>query len=132
MHTDGDLPVLDVTAVAPDPGAPDLRPRPQSGVPLQVWLPALINLIVVPLVAWSTLQTWSDADTDHVLAATTLVGSLIIAVMAFSMFARSGPAQRVLLATAAFVGLTCQDASYSAQPIRRVAGSSGCSRRRHQ
>lgn len=106
MHTDGDLPVLDVTAVVPDPDAPDLRPGPPSGVPLQVWLPALINLIVVPLVTWSTLQRWSDPATDHVLAAATLVGSLIIAVMAFSMFARSGPARRVLLAVAAVVGLT--------------------------
>ncbi|MEP7161446.1 MAG: LssY C-terminal domain-containing protein [Dermatophilaceae bacterium] len=106
VHTDGDMPVLDVTAVAPDPGAPDLRSRPPSGIPLQVWLPALINLFVVPFVAWSILQTWSDADTDHVLAATTLVGSLVIAVMAFSMFARSALARRVLLAAAALVGLT--------------------------
>lgn len=106
VHTDGDLPVLDVTAVAPDPGASDLGPRPPSGVPLQVWIPALINLIVVPLVAWSTLQTWSDVDNNHALAATTLVGSLVIAVMAFSMFARSALARRVLLAVAAFVGLT--------------------------
>ncbi len=106
VYTDGNLPVIDVTAVVPDPLAPDLRPGPPSGVPLQVWLPALINLLVVPSVAWSTLHTWSHAETDHVLAATTVVGSLIIAVMAFAIFARSALARRVLLAIAAVVGLS--------------------------
>lgn len=106
VHTDGDLPILDVTAVVPDPAAPDLRPGPPSGVPLQVWLPALINLVVVPFVAWSTLRTRWQIDADHTLAATTLVGSLVIAVMSFTMYARSALARRVLLAVAAFVGLT--------------------------
>ncbi len=106
VYTDGDLPILDVTAVEPDPGAPDLKPPTPRGVPLQVWLPALVNLLVVPSVVWSTVQSWSDADANRVLTALTLVGSLVVAVMALLMFAHSALARRVLLAVSAFVGVT--------------------------
>ncbi len=106
VRTDGDLPILDVSAVRPDPDASELRPEPVGGAPFQVWLPAVVNVLVAPYVAWSTLQSWSDADTNHALAGVTVAGSLLIAVMALSMFARSAVARRVLLASAAFVAAT--------------------------
>ena len=119
VYTDGDLPILDVTGVMPDPDAPDLRLQPPSGVPLQVWLPALINLLVVPFVVWSTVQSWSDADTDRVLSAMTLTGSLVVAVMAFLMFAHSAVARRVLLAISAFVAMThISGLAYDATDLR--------------
>ncbi len=106
VHTDGDLPILDVSAVEPDPDASDLRPLPPRGVPLQVWLPALINLLVIPFAFWSTAQSWSDADTDRVLAAIALTGSAVVTVMVLFVFGRSAPARRVLLAISAFVAMT--------------------------
>lgn len=105
VHTDGNLPVLDVSAVQPDPGASDLRPLPPSDVPLQVWLPVLINLLVAPFVVWSTLRSWPDGD-DRVLAAVTLIGSVVVALMALSMFARKATARRVLLGISAFAAAT--------------------------
>ncbi len=106
VHTDGDLPVLDVTAVDPDPDASDLRPQPPRGVPPQVWLPVLINLLVIPFVVWSAAQYWSDADTERVLTATALAGSAVVTMMAFLVFGRSALARRVLLAISAFVAVT--------------------------
>ena len=106
VHTDGDLPVLDVTAVDPDPGASDLRPQPPRGVPLQVWLPVLINLLVIPFLVWSAARSWSDVDTEPVLTATALTESAVVTAMAFFVLRRSALARRVLLATAAFVGIT--------------------------
>ncbi|MDN5894974.1 MAG: LssY C-terminal domain-containing protein [Nocardioides sp.] len=103
VHTDGDLPVLDVRGVEPDPEAPNLRPAPPSGVPLQVWLPAAINLLVAPFVVWSILVSWPDTDSERALAGITVAGSVVIAVMALSLFARSAVARRVLLAVSAFV-----------------------------
>lgn len=105
VHTDGNLPVLDVSAVEPDPDAPDLRPEPPTDVPLQVWLPALINLLVAPFVVWSTLRSWPDGG-DRALAAVTLVGSVVVAVMALSMFARKAMARRILLGISAFAAAT--------------------------
>lgn len=106
VHTDGDLPVLDVRCVVPDPDAPDLRPPPPSGVPLQVWLPVLLNLLVAPLVVWSTVRSWPTSSSDRTLAMITLIGSVVIAVMALSLVARSASARRVLLALTALVALT--------------------------
>ncbi len=106
VRTDGHLPILDVSGVHPDPEAPDLRPQPPGGVPLQVWLPAAVSLVVAPFVVWSTVQTWSAPDSNHALAAITMAGSVVIAVMALFMFARSGVARRTLLAIAAFVTVT--------------------------
>ncbi|MGH3503822.1 MAG: LssY C-terminal domain-containing protein [Nocardioidaceae bacterium] len=105
VRTDGNLPVLDVSAVEHDPDAPDLCSRPPDGVPLQVWLPVLLNLLVAPAVVWSTLRSWPGPGSDHVLAVVAVVGSVAIAVMALSMFARSALARRVLLAVTAVVAL---------------------------
>ncbi len=119
VYTDGDLPILDVTAVEPDTDAPDLRPQPSSGVPLQVWLPALTNLLVIPFVVWSTAQSWSAADTDRALSVLTLTGSVVVAVMAFLMFAHNALARRVLLVMSAFVGITHIGAlAYDAADLR--------------
>ncbi len=106
VHTDGHLPILDVTAVEPDPDAPDLGPRPPSGVPMQVWLPALVNLLVVPFLIWWTVQSWSDDDIARGLTAVALVGSVVVTVLALFVFGHSAVVRRVLLAIAAFVALT--------------------------
>ena len=106
VHTDGNLPVLDVSAVKPDPQAPDLRPAAPEGVPLQVWLPALVSVLVMPFVVWTTLRSLPEADTDRALALVTIVGSVAVAGMALLLFGRSAAARRVLLAVAAVVALS--------------------------
>lgn len=106
VHTDGDLPVLDVTGVTPDPDAPDLSAQPPGGVPRQVWLPVLVNLLVVPFVIWSGLRSWSDPETDQLLTAVTVGGSSLVTVLALLVLAHSAVARRVLLAVSALVGLS--------------------------
>ncbi len=106
VHTDGHLPVLDVTRVMPAPDASDLRPVTPDGVPLQVWLPVLVSVLVMPVVAWSTWRSLPDVDTDRALALTTLGGSVVVVLMALSMFRRSALARRLLLAVAALVALS--------------------------
>lgn len=106
VHTDGDLPILDVSAVEPDPDAPDLRPPPPRGVPVQVWLPVVLNLLIAPVVVWLVLASWPDGASDSALAGITVVGSVVIAVLALLMVARNAGARRVLLGIAVLVALT--------------------------
>ncbi len=106
VRTDGHLPILDVSAVQPDPEAPALGPQPAGGVPLQVWLPAMVSLLFAPFMVWSTVQTWSAPDSNHVLAGLAMGGSVVIAVLALLLFARSAVARRLLLVTAAFATVT--------------------------
>ncbi len=106
VRTDGDLPVLDVRSVPPDPDAPDLRPTPPAGVPLQVWLPALVNLLVVPFIVWTTLAARPGSGADRLVAGAAVAGSVMIAVLVVAMFARSALARQVLLAVAAVVALS--------------------------
>ena len=122
VHTDGNLPVLDVSAVKPSPDAPDLSPAPPSGIPLQVWLPALVSVLVSPFVVWTTVRSLPEADTDRALAVAAIVGSVVVAVMALAMFARSALARRVLLAVAAVVAMSHISSLTLAGPSDPVGG----------
>lgn len=106
VHTDGDLPVLDVRAVQPAPDAPDLRPTPPDGAPFQVWLPVLVNLLAVPFIVWTTLTARPGSGADRLVAGASLAGSVLIAVLVVAMFARSALARQGLLAVAAVVALS--------------------------
>lgn len=106
VHTDGNLPIIDVTRVVPAPDSPDLMSSPPSGVPIQIWLSVIVNLLVVPFVALSAIGSWADHETARGLNIVTLIGSLVIALMSFMMFARSAAARRVLLAVSALVAAT--------------------------
>ncbi len=122
VHTDGNLPVLDVSAVKPSPDAPNLSPAPPSGIPLQVWLPALVSVLVSPFVVWTTVRSLPEADTDRALAVAAIVGSVVVAVMALAMFARSALARRVLLAVAAVVAMSHISSLTLAGPSDPVGG----------
>lgn len=106
VHTDGHLPVLDVTAIVPKEQAPDLRPKPSRAMPLQVWLPVAVSLVLVPLVMWLTLRSWSAPDSDRTLAVVTAIGSGVILLMALGTLVRRALARRVLLAVAVLVAVT--------------------------
>lgn len=106
VHTDGDLPIVDVSEVVPASEAPDLAGSPPSGAPVQVWLSVLVNLLVVPFVVVAAFGSWSEPGTNRPLSVITVIGSLVLAVMACGMFTRSATARRVLLAVSAVVAIT--------------------------
>lgn len=107
IHTDGNLPIVDVSGVTAATGASDLRPTPPTGVPLQVWFPALVNLIGAPLVVWGLLREW-PADAAHRWGSVAEIAfTLTTALLALLLvIRRNNTARQVLLGVAAFTVVT--------------------------
>lgn len=101
VHTDGNLPVLDLNAVVADPSAPPLGVVGPERMPLQIWLPALANLVVAPVVVWQLIDRWPTGGLDRMLSFAGVAGSVLVAVLALVMMARVAGARfaRLVLLT---------------------------------
>lgn len=108
LHTDGTLPVVDLTAVQPVPDAdPLLDPidRPTKA-PLQILLPAIFTFVVTPLVLLNAVlgrSDWSSAD-RLLLGVVIALGALAVAC-AVMMLRRSAAARLWLLLLSSLIVL---------------------------
>ncbi|MDX6298967.1 MAG: hypothetical protein QOF53_181 [Nocardioidaceae bacterium] len=106
VHTDGTLPIIDVSAVAADPDVSTLA-HPPTGMPFQVLLPAILTLVLGPIALWSAIHNRQDltATSEKVLLTAAIVLALAAVASAAGMLARSAFARRVLLVLASLIVL---------------------------
>ncbi|MFT3873492.1 MAG: LssY C-terminal domain-containing protein [Nocardioides sp.] len=97
IHTDGTLPILELAAVAPDPGAPDLRPVVSDRIPIQVVLPIATSLLAA---VWFVITAVTVRSGENGLAWTALGLAVANAALAIAVLRRSAIARRTLLVIA--------------------------------
>jgi hypothetical protein len=101
VHTDGTLPVVDLTAVVPAPGSDPLPDRsdPPARPPFQVLLPAILTIVVGPLTLLNALLDLdgSTSTADQVLLYLVVALAATAVLCAVRMLSRSAWARRWLL-----------------------------------
>lgn len=97
IHTDGTLPILELAAVVPDPGAPDLRPVVSDRIPIQVVLPIATSLLAA---VWFVITAVTVPSGENGLAWTALGLAVANAALAIAVLRRSAIARRTLLVIA--------------------------------
>ncbi len=97
IHTDGTLPILELAAVVPDPGAPDLRPVVSDRIPIQVVLPIATSLLAA---VWFVITAATVPSGENGLAWTALGLAVANAALAIAVLRRSAIARRTLLVIA--------------------------------
>jgi len=109
LHTDGTLPVVDLTAVQPAADADpllDASDQP-TRVPLQVLLPAILTFVASPLAALSVLLGWSDpaSSKEHVLQGVVVALAASSVASGVLMLRRSAAARLWLLSLLSLIVL---------------------------
>lgn len=97
IHTDGTLPILELAAVVPDPGAPDLRPVVSDRIPIQVVLPIATSLLAA---VWFVITAVTVPSGENGLAWAALGLAVANAALAVAVLRRSAIARRTLLVIA--------------------------------
>lgn len=107
VHTDGDLPVVDVSGLQAAAGATPMTPDPGRRMPVQIGFSVLL-VLVLAITVWST--TWLNGLARATLPdgdAWTLTGIRALAVLmvlvAVAMLRRDNAARRILLLGATVV-----------------------------
>jgi hypothetical protein len=110
VHTDGTLPVVDLSAVVPTPGADGLAdPRTQgTKPPAQVLLPAILAIAVGPLVILDALASAGGLRTtaESVLLGLVVALAASCVICGLLMLRRSATARRWLLVLSSSIVLT--------------------------
>ncbi len=118
VHTDGTLPVVDLSAVVPDPGADPLASSdaPPTKAPFQVLLPAILTMLIGPLTLLTAVLDGSwETSSERVLLGIVVVLAASAVVCAIQMLRRSAWARRVLLSLTGLIVVTDMVA-YEASP----------------
>jgi hypothetical protein len=123
LHTDGTLPVVDLSTVEPTPECdPLVNPSDQpTSWPLQVLLPAVLTIVVSPLVLLNALfdGNGSPSTAERLLLGVVVALAATSAFCAIMMLRRSAWARRWLLLLSSLIVV----AQFSEYELAKVSGT---------
>lgn len=122
VETDGNLPILEVGSVEPKTSMPIHDPT--TGLPVQIWFPAVLLLVASPLLAVFVLWHRSSGAVDVTLRTAVAMAAVVSFLLTIAMLRRSALARRLLLvASTLLVALQITDSTIAAGPTAPLAAA---------